>query len=598
MLPRLTKNMLRFLRLLACFAVAAQVLQAKTHVFLLDKSGSMDSPQYRRYDTLRQWLIGPLLESGAFAPEDKIIVRWFARKPLPLVFNRNDEDLKIRHESFNRQKLLDSIPKTGDAKGGQTDIPQGLELVISDLKGFEVQGDVLIWILTDNEQSSGGAAGSPGDTSDILKFYKMIGENREKMFHAAYLFPLVKEGNKVLTKDQNAMMMYLLHYSEQTPQLSQDTVSEYAKAASHKLGNPVITWFGLDKALVPKPLASSGDETSEEPQVEDEMLSLHPVKEDEVPQFDIRIRFKSRAVQRSISGQITNEKVELQWPDFVKYQSEEGAEPAPGSEEERKDAQGTNESLNNETTELGPESGAQGTQWRVNFDAKDKLIHLRPEQTSDAVYNINMAFPAKLYPAHPWTEGISAESEPITGELKFQLADLKSELEQDTQALLRVKNGKFITDVAQLSVQEPKPFSIAFQFRMQHARAGRLAVVIALGVLLVTLVLGVLAVFLIRTRYELTTPSGERVLAMPFIGKEYISLNGNRAAVISRTLGKLKIAPVVGYTIDGANVSRPLSDGGDQFSVISQEDNRGYPHTFRRLTKAVNTRLPKDDFLD
>jgi len=88
------------------------------------------------------------------------------------------------------------------------------------------------------------------------------------------------------------------------------------------------------------------------------------------------------------------------------------------------------------------------------------------------------------------------------------------------------------------------------------------------------------------------------VLAMPLIGKEYISLNGNRAAVISRTLGKLRVAPLVGYTIDGATAPRPLSERGDQFNVINQEDLRGYAHSFRRLTKQPASAAPKDDFLD
>ncbi|HEV2706442.1 MAG TPA: vWA domain-containing protein [Pyrinomonadaceae bacterium] len=597
MFRRTAKTALKLSLFVACMACASLSLDAKTHVFLLDKSGSMN----QRYTTLRQWLMTPLLDSEAFAPEDRIIVRWFSTRT-GVAFSKDDSDLRMKHEPFNKERVLDSIPRPGDTGGG-TNIPQGLEFSLSDIGGLGVEGDVLLWLITDNIQSVGGAS------SEMVAFYNKIANNRDKLFRSAYLFPLVREGGMTLTNKQNAMIMYLLHYSAAAPQLRREAVAGYAKSAAAKINNPVITWFPIAEALIPDPVYSTGEEEDEALEVVDDALTLGKVKEGEPVNFNVRIRFKSRAIERSISGQITNERVELDWSNFGFIDARMNEDGASGGE-----ATGTEPGA--EPTPVEPEpqpsqnffqdtaiAGADGhpaSKWTVNFDARDKHIELKPGQTTDTVYTINISNPARLYPANPWTTGLSAESEPIFGTVSYQLTDLKSEIVQDTKDLLLVANGHLITDIAQMNVQDAKskPLSFNFQFRIQHDRTGRIIVVIVLGLLLIALISAVLVLLLLRTRYELTTPSGERVLAMPLVGKEYISLHGNRAAVISRMLGKLRIAPLVGYTIDGATAPRPLAESGDQFNVINQEDNRGYLHSFRRLTKQPKTTAPKDDFLD
>jgi hypothetical protein len=595
MFRRTVQKALHIILFVACMACASASLGAKTHVFLLDKSGSMN----QRYTTLRQWLITPLLDSEAFAPEDRVIVRWFASRD-GVAFNKDDADLRMKYESFNKQRVLDSIPKPGDTRGS-TNIPQGLELSLADIGGLGVEGDVLLWLITDNIQSVGGGP------DEMAAFYNKIANNRDKLFRSAYLFPLVRESGVALNDKQNAMIMYLLHYSAAAPQLRREAVAGYAKSAAAKINNPVITWFPIAEALVPDPVYSTGDEEDAALEVVDDALPLGKVKEGEPVSFNVRIRFKSRAIERSISGRIANERVELDWSNFGFVDARMEQDGADG---------GGTEPVVVEPTPVEPEpqpsqnflqdaaiagtDGHPASKWSVNFDARDKRIELKPGQTSDIVYTINISNPARLYPANRWTTGLTAESEPIFGTVSYQLTGLESEIEQDTKDLLRVANGDRITNIAQMNVQDAKskPLSFNFQFRVQHDRAGRLAVVVVLGLLLLALLVGTLAVLLLRTRYELTTPSGERVLAMPLVGKEYISLHGNRAAVISRTLGKLRVAPLAGYTIDGATAPRPLAESGDQFNVINQEDNRGYLHAFRRLTKQPTATAPKDDFLD
>ncbi|HEX8853904.1 MAG TPA: VWA domain-containing protein, partial [Pyrinomonadaceae bacterium] len=505
MLRRTAHTAFHIILFVACMSGAAISLRAKTHVFLLDKSGSMN----QRYATLRQWLITPLLDSDAFAPEDRVILRWFSSREA-VAFNKDDADLRIKYEPLNKQKVLDSIPKPGDTKGA-TDIPQGLELTLSDINGLGVEGDVLLWLVTDNIQSVGGGDAS---TNKMVAFYNKIANHPHKLFRSAYLFPLVREGGLTLTDKQNAMIMYLLHYSAAPPQLRREAVAGYAKAAAARINNPVITWFPIAEALVPDPVYSAGDEEDEALEVVDDALPLGKVREGEPVSFNVRIRFKSRAIERSISGQIANEKVELDWSSF-------GFVDARMEEDGAGSTQGGSIDAGGEPTPVEPEpqptqnflqdasmAGADGhpaSKWTVHFDARDKHIELKPGQTTDTVYTINISNPARLYPANRWTTGLAAESEPIFGTVSYQLTDLKSNITQNTSDLLQVANGGLITDIAQMNVQDAKskPLSFNFQFRLQHDRTGRLVVVVALGLLLVALILGALVLLLLRTRYEL-----------------------------------------------------------------------------------------------
>src|SRR5215207_2603435 len=163
------------LTLLLAAAAAAQEARPKTHVFVFDVSGSMKAD--RRYETMSEWLVGPLLKSGAFDPEDKVVVRWFSQKPPGAPLDPNDEDLKVRNEKFAEQAVLGRVPRPEDAVKGNTDIPQALDLVLSDInERYKIQGDVLIWLVTDNNQDRAGRADAEG--SDITPFYEKINEHK------------------------------------------------------------------------------------------------------------------------------------------------------------------------------------------------------------------------------------------------------------------------------------------------------------------------------------------------------------------------------------------------------------------------------------
>lgn len=574
--------------LLLCAAFAgvagAQERMPKTHVFLLDESKSMENDG--RYNNLRSWLIAPLLKSGAFEPGDSVIVRWFSQKSSNVSYDPNDDDLKLKNEKFDEQKVLNSIPGQGQALKGNTDIPQALRLVMSDInERYKVTGDVLIWIITDNNQDKGGAAAG----SDISPFYNLINENRDKLFRAAYLFPLVKENRVDLTKDENAMIMYLLHYSALEPNLKTEDTDRIARDVAQKIDNPVITWFPFEKSFAPS-FEGISDENAFVNGT-DVIEITQPLLEGVTDIRSFTFKLKSRARQRKISGKISNETFILSLPTSIAEDGKTGqAGETPAAEPPVDGAQADGAELKVQSSS----NDAINITWQASIFPKE--LSLKPDETS-AGFTVSVTN-NPLRPASFWNAVWNSTSEPISGRLQFELSDLQTEIQQDNSALLRVRNTEYIKDIVQKSVEKPKPFSYDVEFRLAYNSGWRRMVAGLVGLLLIAIALGLFLATRIKTPYELTTPSGERTLTLPLRGKEFITLNGERAAVISKSFGKLSLTPLGNYSIDGATGTRPLPDNGDGFVIEHQDDGRRFPHSLRRLSKAATVQVVNDDFLD
>lgn len=574
------------LLLLVCTA-AAQEKRPKTHVFLFDVSGSMKSGH--RYETMREWLVGPLLKSGAFDPDDKVVVRWFSQKPAGAPLDPNDQDLKVRNETFAEQAVRNSVPRPEDAVKDNTDIPQALDLVLSDInERYKIQGDVLIWIVTDNNQDRAGRADAKG--SDITPFYEKINERKGRLFRAAYLFPLVMEGGRTVLDKENAMIMYLLHYSAagRQPEIRPEELDRFARGAAKNIGNPVIAWFISESSFVPSFEGVSDDDVNFD-QGSGVIEIKQPLPEGEEATREFRFKLKSLARQREVTGKIAKEKLLVGLPDAL---AETAAAEQP-EQPEQPDAP-------------PPESpAADGAQpepvslsaWIATVRPKD--LSLKPDETSKE-FTASVTAP----PLRPsgfggfWSAVISSTSEPFDGQLQFELSDLQAELQQDDSPLFHVNNTEYIKDIVRKSVDKPRPFSYNVQFVAGYNSGWRRVVVGSGFVLVLVFGAALIAGSRSRTRYELGTPEGERELALPLVGSEYVMVNGDRAAVISRRFGKLTVAPVGGYTLDGGAGARPLGDGGEEFVLGRQDDGRSYRYTLRRLNRPSAVNVGGDDFMD
>jgi len=102
----------------------------------------------------------------------------------------------------------------------------------------------------------------------------------------------------------------------------------------------------------------------------------------------------------------------------------------------------------------------------------------------------------------------------------------------------------------------------------------------------------------LKSRYRLVTPSGERVLALPLIGSESITIGHDRVAVLSKRPGKLMVAAASGFALNGGAVSRQLNNRVDTFVIERADDGRQYSYSISRLLKPSEETTGRDTILD
>lgn len=570
-------------------AVAQEAAAKKTHIFLVDVSLSMDSKVHSRYTGLREWLVQPLLRSGAFARGDKVIVRWFhERAANATAFQAQDGERKVNLADYDEGAVLDSIPSAGQAYGRNTNIPQALDLVLSDISGYQIGGDVLIWLLTDNFQESGLETTGAG-ANDIKPLYQRITENRN--FRAAYLFPLVNENNAGPGPKGEAMILYLLHYSPQASLLPMD---ELAGAVSKQIKNPVITWFPVGKKVIPEPVPTDDGET----QMNGDAWVLPSVREGHSPNFDnIKFYLKSKLQSRAITGRIRpNSQIEINWPSTLLVEGQtQAAEAAEAETPQGEDGAGTMPA-----TSAAPETG----RWEVSVSPAD--LSLGPGMRSKNFYTAAAASHVVLRPDGFFTGLWNSESEPVSGTLSFDIENIRADVQVDDSALDRVANKDVIRQIISQSIRAAnsqggpnnRTFFLPVQFRVAYDSTWRWACVGVAAGLLLALGLAVALLLLVKTRYELTAGRDTRVVSLPLVGSAYVSVNGSRAAVISRRFNRVTIKPLTNFLVDGTPGVRTLAERGESFMVTSHEDGKNYPYAWDRVGKQPAVSDSPDSFYD
>ena len=530
--------------LLIAFALVGTIAQqttAKCHVLLLDVSGSMKG----RYDNnLKGWLIEKLISSAAFSTGDRVIVRWFDQRG-NAKFSPNDPQRRYdgKHDPVT---VLAHVPAANQAGGLHTDLPEAIELALADIRGLSVSGDVLVWLVTDNEQDVGG----PGSVDPL---YQKI--RSEQAFRAGYVFPLIKENGSMLPPSQAALVMYLLHYSAQKSSLS---VNRLADDAGKKIGNEPVTWYPFEEQI--KLDQANITVNSEPTKFVDGKLELPPVQEGMPPEFSIQFRLNSELRGREIqSGKIARPVAALdQVPETL-------------------------------------EAEGDANSWSA--DVSPNTFALKSKQPSLGVYSaVVRGSGITFHPASYWSAVWNSTSDPVDASLQFTPADLKTKM--DVQALSKVKNLAGIESVVQQGQNSRNPIRIPMTFHVEFNSLWRRAVAGLLGVVLLGVAVGGASLLFLKSRYQLVTPNGERVLVLPLIGSESITIGHDRAAVITKRLGKLTVAAASGFALDGGAVARRLNDRADSFVIANQQDGRSYSYSISRLLKPSQETTNRDTILD
>jgi hypothetical protein len=524
-------------------AFAQQQTKDTCHILLFDVSGSMRVDD-RYKNNLKGWLAEPLVRSGAFAPTDRVIVRWFDKRG-NASFSKTDKQRRYDGK-YDLRAILNNVPSPDEATGLNTDLPEALDLALADIRELPVQGEALIWMITDNDQDAEGMR-------DVDKLYQKISD--DKNFRAAYLFPLSNE-NGQLPQNKSAMVMYLLHYSPQGSNLNLDRVAD---EVGQKIKNQPITWFPFEKNILVDEASVTAN--SEPVKVVDNKLALPDVREGMPPEFDLQFRFKSRLRGREISkGKITR--------------------PAA--------------SVNQLPETLEPEGDLNS--WHA--DISPSSFAMKTGQSSSSVYKVTVASDgASLRPSSFWDGMWNSSSDPVGVILQFTPEILESKL--DVPAISRVKNLDGIQQIVTRSQRSSRPVVILMSFRVAHNTLWRRVVAALLVAGAVALLGGALSLFLMKNRYELSTPSGEQLLTLPVIGSDYITLsNGERVAIIRKRFGKLKVEPLRDYLVDGGHTPRPISNETNSFEIQNESDGKKYPHSIKRLAAPSNQTVGRDDLLD
>jgi hypothetical protein len=524
--------------LIACASIIASAQQSKTHILLLDSSGSMRP----RYDNrLKDWLIAKMFNAAPFSASDRVIMREF-HDDNNVAFSANDKR-RLYDGRFDPPKILAQVPQ--QTPGQNTDIVEAFEQAMADIQGFGISGDTLLWIVTDNVQDAGGSM-----VLDPL-YQKIVSE---KNIRAAFIFPLLKENGTVLQPTQVAMVMYLLHYA---PQNSPLNINRMADDVGKKIENEALTWYPFEEQI--KLDQANLLVNSEPAQIVDGRLVLPAIKEGTSPEFAIQFRLNSQLRGREIvSGKLSRPIVIVQ---------------------------STPESLE-----------AEGDPNAWSGEISPSSLTIKARQSSATNYTAMIRATNLSYrPSSFWNAVWGATSEPVDAVMQFAPEAVQTKL--SLPALSQVKNLSSIQNVIQQGQNSKKAIAIPITFQVQYESLWRRVIASLMALSVLGLALAGAGVMLIKTRYELATPTGERILHLPLIGNETILINNEQAALITRKFGKLNVTATNNYKIDGELATRHLRDE-DRFVLYGPQVGRSYDYSIKRLRKAQNVSVERDTILD
>lgn len=525
--------------ILALAGFAAPRAEGKTHFLMLDVSASMKD-SYN--NNLTGWLIQPLLASSAFARDDRVIVRWFDQRG-DKSFNPSDPQRKYDGK-YDVRAILNAMPVANLANGSNTDIPEALELTLQDIEKLGVSGDVLIWVVTDNEQDVGGSG-------SVDPFYDKVKDDSK--FLSAYLYPLVNENKVRVPAGKNAMVLYLLQYSAKP---SKFALGRIVDDVGHKISNDPVTWFPIEKGIE---LNEASIQVNDESALMiDGRLKLPDLPEGVMPDFTIRFPFDSKLRNlKIVKSRLTPQIPTARLPDSLEPQGDAGS-------------------------------------WHGSITPTELVLD--PGKRS-VMYTTKVAGDMTLYPTSFWNAVWNPVSDPVQINFTYKLEDVDSQI--DLPGLDQVKNLQDIKGKVRQSQKKIQQRIIPMSFQVQFNTLWRRAVVAGMGLLMLGVVVGSASLLLMKSRYQLTTPFGEQTLNLPIIGQSHITINADRAAVIKKRFGKITILPLGTYTVNGALKMHKLTDSNNSFDIENQNEGKRYSYTLSRTTAGKTPgSVRHDDFLE
>lgn len=546
LIDRLAKIVCTLIILIGCSSINSILAQdstkARNHVILIDASGSM-KPHYQA--GLREWLIAPLLSSGIFSNNDRVILRAFDKRG-----NKNfiKDDVQRRYYGkFDRDAILEKIPTANESNGRNTAIPEALDLGLADIESLNLSGDTFIWLITDNIQDVSGSGDDP-----IAPFYEHI--YNDKNFKYIYFFPIVREG------EQGALVMYALNYNRTDNNVPlANTISNLMDGVGKSINyRPVLfrpirlSALELDRGSI---LFESDDGTTQPAELEDGriVVTLSPGRT-----LNGRIKFKLRSKFR-------------EWK--IEQASVSNAHVA---------------------IEASPSldlSEGENLDWQLD----PRTLDIGPQETSKKVYAIDLASGRALASITPsFIQSFFVDPEVrVNGLIRFEVENpqLRLAFFDDKDLADRIRRVKGLEQIEQF-ILPPNVASISRNLTLEIPIMVKVSqpprplwVLILMGVILLAAIVVVITMLNKRADFRLVGPEGEKILRFRAIGGVQLSIGEEMCGELVYRFGSFTIKTLPPYVTENGSRQQRIQNTAT-FIITNSDNNRTWSFSLEALNRA------------
>lgn len=516
----------------------AQSANARNHIILLDGSGSMKG----HYQAgLRDWLISPLLSSGVFQANDRVILRTFDKRGNKN-FLANDPQRRYQGQ-FNKEAILTTVPTSQDSNGQLTAIAEGLEIAIADIESYNWVGDTLIWLITDNVQDESGSGNDP-----ISPFYEKI--YTDINFRNIYFFPLVREGSP------GALVMYMLDYAKKDNQLPMPNLMEaVSKAIGHRgvLFRPIqLSSLELDRSGI---TLETEDGTTQPVELEDGGIVV------------------TLGQGRSLSGRI---KFKLR-SKFKEWRIEQ--------------ANVSNAKVTIEPSEALDLAATDKLEWKLD----PRTLDLGPQEISKKVYVINLASGRQISALKPafWQSFFVEPEIKVKAKVRFEVKDpqLKLSFFDDSELADRIRQVKGLEKIEDFllprsipSVSRDLALEIPLLIKVQQPPKP-IWILVLLGIAFLGVGIGIVFLATSQTQYKLTGPDGEKILKLRLIAKVPLTISYEQVGQLTRRFGSFQVKTFTPYLVDNELTEQQLNGYNNTFVLTNSETKQIANFSLESITK-------------
>jgi hypothetical protein len=516
----------------------AQSANVRNHIILLDGSASMKG----HYQAgLRDWLMSPLLSSGVFQANDKVILRTFDKRGNKN-FLANDPQRRYQGQ-FNKEAVLTSVPTSQDSNGQLTAIAEGLEIAIADIGSYNWSGDTLIWLITDNIQDESGSGNDP-----ISPFYEKI--YTDLNFRNIYFFPLVREGSP------GALVMYMLDYAKKDNQLPMPSLMDsVSKAIGHRgvLFRPIqLSSLELDRSGI---TLETEDGATQPVELEDGGIVVALGQGRSLSgriKFKLRSKFKEWRIEQA---NISNAKVTIEPSEALDLKADDKLE------------------------------------WKLD----PRTLDLGPQETSKKVYIINLASGRQISALKPdfWQSFFVEPEIKVKAKVRFEVKDpqLKLSFFDDAELADRIRRVKGLEKIEDFllprsipSVARDLVLEIPLLIKVQQPPRP-IWILVLLGIAFLGVSVGLVFLATSQTQYKLTGPDGEKILKLRLIATIPLTISQEQVGQLTRRFGSFQVKTFTPYLVDNELTAQRLNDYNSTFILVNSETKQIANFSLESITK-------------